>query len=228
MSDYVIDPPKVSSVPVAGGGLFPVRRIFCVGRNYAEHAREMGGDPSREPPFFFTKPADAVLTGGADMPYPPATSDLHHEMELTIALSKGGVDIAEADALAHVFGYAASLDMTRRDLQGEAKKMGRPWDMAKGFDASAPIGEIMPASRIGHPAGALIELKVNGALRQSSDIGKMIWNIPETIACLSRLVRLEPGDLIMTGTPEGVAACVRGDVLEGSVAGIGTVRTRLV
>jgi fumarylpyruvate hydrolase len=228
MSNYVIDPPKVSTVPVAGGGLFPVRRIFCVGRNYAEHAREMGGDPSREPPFFFMKPADAVLTGGADMPYPPGTSDLHHEMELTVALSKGGVDIAEADALAHVFGYAASLDMTRRDLQGEAKKMGRPWDMAKGFDASAPIGEIMPAASIGHPAGALIELKVNGAVRQSSDIAKMIWNIPETIACLSRLVRLEPGDLIMTGTPEGVAACQRGDVLEGSVAGVGTVRTRLV
>jgi fumarylpyruvate hydrolase len=228
MSDYVIDPPKVSAVPVAGGGLFPVRRIFCVGRNYAEHAREMGGDPSREPPFFFTKPADAVLTGGADMPYPPATSDLHHEMELTIALSKGGVDIAEADALGHVFGYAASLDMTRRDLQGEAKKMGRPWDMAKGFDASAPIGEIMPASLIGHPARGLIELKVNGVVRQSSDIAKMIWNIPETIACLSRLVRLEAGDLIMTGTPEGVAACKRGDVLEGSVAGVGTVRTRLV
>jgi fumarylpyruvate hydrolase len=174
------------------------------------------------------KPADAVLTGGADMPYPPGTSDLHHEMELTVALSKGGVDIAEADALSHVFGYAASLDMTRRDLQGEAKKMGRPWDMAKGFDASAPIGEIMPAARIGHPATGLIELKVNGAIRQSSDIAKMIWNVPETIACLSRLVALQPGDLIMTGTPEGVAACVRGDVLEGSVAGIGTVRTRLV
>jgi fumarylpyruvate hydrolase len=227
MSNYVIDPPTISSVPVAGGGLFPVRRIFCVGRNYAEHAREMGGDPTREPPFFFTKPADAVLTGGADMPYPPATSDLHHEMELTVALAKGGVNITEADALAHVFGYAASLDMTRRDLQGEAKKMGRPWDMAKGFDDSAPIGEIMPASRIGHPAAGLIELKVNGAVRQSSDIAKMIWNIPETIAYLSRLVALQPGDLIMTGTPEGVAACVRGDVLEGSVAGIGAVRTRI-
>jgi fumarylpyruvate hydrolase len=228
MSDYVIDVPKISAVPVAGGGLFPVRRIFCVGRNYAEHAREMGGDPSREPPFFFTKPSDAVLTGSADMAYPPGTSDLHHEMELTVALAKGGVDIAEAEALAHVFGYAASLDMTRRDLQGEAKKMGRPWDMAKGFDASAPIGDIMPASRIGHPATGLIELKVNGTVRQSSDIAKMIWNIPETIAYLSRLVALQPGDLIMTGTPEGVAACIRGDVLEGSVAGIGTVRTRLV
>jgi fumarylpyruvate hydrolase len=227
MSNYVIDAPKISAVPVAGGGLFPVRRIFCVGRNYAEHAREMGGDPSREPPFFFMKPADAVLTGSADMPYPPGTSDLHHEMELTVALSKGGVNIEEADALSHVFGYAASLDMTRRDLQGEAKKMGRPWDMAKGFDASAPIGEIMPASRIGHPATGLIELKVNGAIRQSSDIAKMIWNIPETIAYLSRLVTLQPGDLIMTGTPEGVAACVRGDLMEGSIAGVGSVTARV-
>jgi fumarylpyruvate hydrolase len=208
--------------------LFPVRRIFCVGRNYAEHAREMGGDPSREPPFFFCKPADAILTNGADMPYPPSTSDMHHEMELTVALAKGGVEIAEADALAHVFGYAASLDMTRRDLQGEAKKMGRPWDMAKGFDFSAPIGEIMPAAHIGHPSSGLIELRVNGVVRQSSDIAKMIWNIPETIAYLSRLVALMPGDLIMTGTPEGVAACQRGDVLEGSVAGVGTVRTRIV
>ncbi len=154
MSDYVIDLPAISAVPVAGGGLFPVRRIFCVGRNYAEHAREMGGDPTREPPFFFMKPADAILTHGANMPYPPGTTDLHHEMELTVALAKGGVNIAEADALNHVFGYAASLDMTRRDLQGEAKKMGRPWDMAKGFDASAPIGEIMPAARIGHPRPA--------------------------------------------------------------------------
>jgi fumarylpyruvate hydrolase len=228
MSHYVIEPPKVSAVPVLGGGLFPVRRIFCVGRNYAEHAREMGGDPSREPPFFFCKPADAILTNGADMPYPPGTADLHHEMELTVVLAKGGVNIAESEALAHVFGYAASLDMTRRDLQGEAKKMGRPWDMAKGFDASAPIGEIMPAAQFGHPASGLIELRVNGAVRQSSDIAKMIWNIPETIAYISRLVTLQPGDLIMTGTPEGVGACERGDVLEGSVAGIGMVRTRIV
>jgi fumarylpyruvate hydrolase len=228
MSHYVIDPRGVPAVPVQGGGLFPVRRIFCVGRNYAEHAREMGGDPMREPPFFFCKPADAVLTQAADMPYPPATSDLHHEMELTVAIAKGGVDIGEAEALQHVFGYAASLDMTRRDLQGEAKKAGRPWDMAKGFDASAPIGEIAPASVIGHPASGAIELRVNGAVRQSSDIGRMIWNVPETIAYLSRLVALQPGDLIMTGTPEGVAACQRGDLLEGTVAGVGSVRTRIV
>ncbi len=227
MSSYVIDPPAIVAAPVKGGGLFPVRRIFCVGRNYAEHTREMGGDPNREVPFFFCKPADALVTGGADMLYPTATSDLHHEMELVVALAKGGKDIAEADAMAHVFGYAAGLDMTRRDLQGEAKKAGRPWDMAKGFDHSAPMGEIVPASAVGHPAAGLIELKVNGAVRQSSDIAKMIWNIPETIAYLSRLVELKPGDLIMTGTPEGVAACVRGDMLEGHVAGVGTVKTRL-
>lgn len=228
MSAHVVPAPALVTVPVAGGGLFPVRRIFCVGRNYAEHAREMGGDPTREEPFFFTKPADAVVTGGADAPYPPATQDLHHEMELVVAIGAGGRDIAEAEALAHVFGYAAGLDMTRRDLQAAAKKAGRPWDMAKGFDHSAPIGEIAPAVSIGHPAAGLIELRVNGVVRQSSDLAKMIWSIPETIAYLSRLVTLAPGDLIFTGTPEGVAATVRGDVLEGSVAGVGAVRTRLV
>lgn len=228
MSALVVPAPALVTVPVAGGGLFPVRRIFCVGRNYAEHVREMGGDPTREEPFFFTKPADAVVTGGADAPYPPATQDLHHEMELVVAIGAGGRDIAEAEALAHVFGYAAGLDMTRRDLQAAAKKAGRPWDMAKGFDHSAPIGEIARAVSIGHPAAGLIELRVNGVVRQSSDLAKMIWSIPETIAYLSRLVTLAPGDLIFTGTPEGVAATVRGDVLEGSVAGVGAVRTRLV
>jgi fumarylpyruvate hydrolase len=228
MAHYVIDPPRISAVPVSGGGLFPVRRIFCVGRNYAEHSREMGGDPTREEPFFFMKPSDALVTHGADMPYPPGTDDLHHEMELVVALRSGGVDITEADALSHVFGYAAGLDMTRRDVQGVAKKAGRPWDMGKGFDHSAPIGEIMPATTCGHVSSGLIELKVNGVVRQSSDIAKMIWNIPESIAYLSRLVELKAGDLIMTGTPEGVAACVRGDVLEGHVAGVGSVRTQIV
>lgn len=228
MSNYVIDPPAIATVPVAGGGLFPVRRIFCVGRNYAEHTREMGGDPDREEPFFFTKPADAVVTGGADMPYPTRTNDLHHEMELVVAIGKGGKDIAEADALAHVYGYAAGLDMTRRDLQAAAKKAARPWDMSKGFDQSAPIGEIVPAAKAGHPDAGLIELKVNGAVRQTSDLSKMIWNVPETIAYLSGLVELAPGDLIMTGTPEGVAAVQRGDLMEGTIAGVGTVRTRIV
>jgi fumarylpyruvate hydrolase len=225
--DLVFSAPALTTVPVAGGGLFPVRRVFCVGRNYAEHSREMGGDPTREEPFFFCKPADALVTGGKDMPYPRATSDLHHEMELVIAIGTGGANIALADALSHVYGYAAGLDMTRRDLQAAAKKAGRPWDMAKGFDASGPIGEIAPVSAIGHPAAGLIELKVNGAVRQTSDISKMIWNVPESIVFLSGLVRLEPGDLIFTGTPEGVAAAVRGDVLEGHVAGVGTVRTRI-
>ena len=227
MPETVIPAPPTVTIPVAGGGAFPVRRIFCVGRNYAEHAREMGHDPDRELPFFFTKPADAVVTGGADMPYPAMTRDLHHEMELVAALGAGGADIAEADALAHVWGYAAGLDMTRRDMQAEAKKAGRPWDMAKGFDQSAPIGLLVPAAGV-DPAHGAIELKVNGMVRQSSDLSKLIWSLPEVIAFLSKLVRLEPGDLIFTGTPEGVAACVKGDVLEGRVAGVGTVQTVIV
>ena len=227
MSDFVITPPPVPAVPVAGGGSFPVRRIFCVGRNYAEHVREMGGDPTREAPFFFTKPADAVLTGGAGMAYPPRTSDLHHEMELVAAIGNGGSDIRPGEALRHVFGYAAGLDMTRRDLQNEAKKAGRPWDMSKGFDFSAPIGEIVPASRIGHPARGSIELKVNGKTRQSSDLNRMIWSVAETVAYLSGLVLLAPGDLIFTGTPEGVAAVSRGDLLEGVIESVGSVRTRI-
>jgi fumarylpyruvate hydrolase len=228
MTNYVIAPPAVTAVPVAGGGLFPVRRVFCVGRNYAEHTREMGGDPDREEPFFFTKPADALLINGADMPYPTKTKDLHHEMELVVAIGTGGKDIAEADALSHVFGYAAGLDMTRRDLQAAAKKGGKPWDMAKGFDFSGPIGEIAHASHIGHPSAGKIELVVNGVPRQSSDLAKQIWNVPETIAYLSGLVELAAGDLIFTGTPEGVAAVVSGDVLEGEIAGVGSVRTRIV
>ena len=227
MTNYVIDPPAVAAVPVAGGGLFPVRRVFCVGRNYAEHTREMGGDPDREEPFFFAKPADALVTGGADMPYPPKTDDLHHELELVIAIGTGGRDIAENDALSHVYGYAVGIDMTRRDLQAAAKKAGKPWDMSKGFDHSAPIGDIAPASQIGHPAAGRIELKVNGRTRQDSDLAKMIWTVPETIAYLSGLVELRPGDLIYSGTPEGVAAVVAGDVLEGEVAGVGAVRTRI-
>jgi fumarylpyruvate hydrolase len=228
MSDYVIAPPPVAAVPVAGGGLFPVRRIFCVGRNYADHAREMGSDPDREPPFFFTKPADAVLTGGADMPYPPASRSLHHEMELVVAIGRGGADIAPAAALGHVWGYAAGLDMTRRDLQNAAKKEGKPWDMGKGFDHSAPIGDLVPAARFPDPTNGRIALNVNGKLRQQSDLSKLIWSVAETIACLSGLVRLAPGDLIFTGTPEGVAAVERGDLLEGVVEGVGTVRTRIV
>ena len=227
MSDFVIAPPPVPAVPVASGGSFPVRRIFCVGRNYAEHAREMGGDPTREPPFFFAKPADAIVTGGADMPYPAATADLHFELELVVAIGRGGADIAEGDAQAHVWGYAVGLDMTRRDLQAEAKKAARPWDMAKGFDLSAPIGDLVPASATGVLTRGSLELKVNGETRQSSDVSRMIWSVPETIAYLSGLVRLAPGDLIFTGTPEGVGAVRRGDVLEGRVADLPVLRTRI-
>ena len=223
MSTTVIPPPDPVTIPTSSGGRFPVRRIFCVGRNYAEHAREMGHDPEREAPFFFTKPADALLTDGADMPYPPATAELHHEMELVVAIGAAASDAGPAQ----VWGYAAGLDMTRRDMQAEAKKAGRPWDMAKGFDHSAPIGVLVPAAGV-DPGTGLIELRVNGVVRQSSDLAALIWTIPEIIAALSELVRLAPGDLIFTGTPAGVAACVRGDRLEGTIAGVGTVQTTIV
>lgn len=227
MSDYVIPPPPQAAVPVRGGGLFPVRRIFCVGRNYAVHAREMGADPEREPPFFFAKPADTVLTGDADMPYPTATAELHHEIELVAAIGVGGANIAAADALGHVWGYAAGLDMTRRDLQAVAKKAGRPWDMAKGFDLSAPVGLLVPASACGHPCAGRIELRVGGAVRQAGDLGEMIWDVAETVAALSALVRLEAGDLVFMGTPAGVGAVGRGDALVGTIEGVGEVRTTI-
>jgi fumarylpyruvate hydrolase len=222
--EYAIPPPPVASLAIAGShARFPVRRIYCVGRNYAEHAREMGGDPDREPPFFFAQPADAIVADDHAFPYPPQTQDVHHEMELVVALGTGGANLAEARALDHVFGYAAGLDMTRRDLQAAAKKAGRPWDTAKGFDHAAPCGAIMPAARIGHPTAGAIWLKVNGELRQNSDLSQMIWRVPEVIAYLSTLFTLAPGDLIYTGTPAGVAAVHRGDVMEGGVDGVGTV-----
>jgi fumarylpyruvate hydrolase len=226
MADYVIPAPAQAMVPVAGGGAFPVRRIYCVGRNYAEHAREMGHDPDRELPFFFMKPADALVTNGADMPYPVGTKDLHHELELVVALKSGGSDIPESAALDCIWGYAVGLDMTRRDVQGEAKKLGRPWDMGKGFDHSAPIGAMVPAAGF-DPTHGRIELKVNGVVRQSSDLSRLIWSVAETIAFLSKLVRLEAGDLIFTGTPEGVAAVQRGDVLEGRVDGVPPLSVRI-
>jgi fumarylpyruvate hydrolase len=226
-SNLVIPAPPTVTVPVQGGGAFPVRRIFCVGRNYAAHVLEMGGDPRAEPPIFFTKPADAVLTQGADMPYPSATGNLHHEMELVVAIGSGGANIAAAAALDHIWGYAAGLDMTRRDLQAMAAKVGKPWDMAKGFDASAPIGEIAPAARIGHPVRGRIMLRVNGGTRQDADLADMIWDVPAIIAALSALVTLAPGDLIFTGTPEGVGPVVRGDTLHGEIAGVGKVETKI-
>jgi fumarylpyruvate hydrolase len=224
VADLAFAAPDPVLIPVRDGTFLPVRRIFCVGRNYAEHIREMGND-ERDPPFFFTKPADAVVINDAHIAYPGMTTDFQHEIELVVAIGEGGRDIAESDALAHVFGYAAGLDMTRRDLQAVAKKAGRPWDMAKGFDQSAPVGTIVRASEVGHPAKGAITLSVNGAERQRGDLGDQIWSVPETIAYLSRFVALAPGDLIMTGTPAGVGAVMAGDVLEGQIEGVGAVRT---
>lgn len=223
--------PVAATVPVSGSdAVFPVHRIYCVGRNYADHAKEMGGT-GREAPFFFMKPADAILPVSAgqtgEMPYPGMTDDLHHEIELVVAIGKGGSQIAAEDALHHVWGYAVGLDMTRRDLQGEAKKQGRPWCTGKGFDYSAPIGPIYPIGDVGDISAATIHLEVNGTPRQSSRIDKMIWNIAETIEHLSKYFELRPGDLIYTGTPEGVGAVKRGDVLEGAISGLGALRVRV-
>ena len=220
----VFPPSPAPVVPVAGTeAVFPVRRIFCVGQNYAAHAREMGSDPSRTEPCFFTKPGDAVVASGSSVPYPPETANLHYEIELVAALSGGGGNISVEAALGHVFGYAAGIDLTRRDLQAAAKKAGQPWDMAKGFDRSAPIGTIAPAAAVGHPARGGIRLAVNGTPRQSSDLSDMIWSVAEIIARLSRFVELRAGDLIFTGTPEGVGPIQRGDHLEGSIDGVGAV-----
>lgn len=227
MTDLVVPAPGLPSVPTATGGRFPVRRIHCVGRNYAAHAREMGHDPDREPPFFFDKPADAVVTDGGDTPYPTLTAQLEYEVELVVALGAGGRDVPVSDALDLVWGYAVGIDLTRRDLQAEAKRLGRPWDLAKGFDASAPIGTIVPAAGV-DPSSGSITLHVDGELRQSGDLADQIWSVAETIAVLSRAVRLEPGDLLFTGTPDGVGPVSRGSVLRGAVAGVGTVETRIV
>ncbi|WCL53522.1 fumarylacetoacetate hydrolase family protein [Gimibacter soli] len=228
MTDFVIPAPVTTSVPVDGtDARFPVHRIYCVGRNYADHVREMGGDPKSVPPTFFSKPADALVTDGADAAYPPMTADLHFEIELVVALKSGGANIAEADALSHVFGYAVGNDLTRRDLQGLAKKGGSPWDMAKGFDQSAPIGSLVPAAKAGHPATGRIWLSVDGAVRQDADLGDMIWSVPAIIAELSRFVTLAPGDLIFTGTPAGVGAVTKGALIEGGIDGVGTLRHRI-
>jgi len=232
--NYVIPPPAVTTLPVRGSdALFPVRRVYCIGRNYAEHAIEMGHDPNKELPFFFHKNPDNVVAcaenmDGGDFPYPSATSDVHHEIELVVALKKGGENIPVDRALDRVFGYAVGLDMTRRDLQGEAKKMGRPWELGKAFESSAPIGAVVRGSEAGHPNSGAIWLKVNGAMRQQGDLNQMIWKVPEAISYLSGLFRLAPGDLIMTGTPAGVGPVKRGDVLEGHVDGIGDLKVKVV
>ena len=228
---FVFTPPAQVSVPVVGQSEnFPVHRIYCVGRNYAEHAKEMGFT-GREAPFFFMKPADAVLVceegQSADMPYPSLTSNLHHEIELVVAIGKGGKNIPAAQAMEHIWGYAVGLDMTRRDLQGEMKKQGRPWCIGKAFEHSAPITAITPAEQAGDITQAEIWLQVNGQDRQRSQINQLIWNIAETIEHLSHAWELQPGDLIMTGTPEGVGAVQAGDVLQGGISGLGTLRVAI-
>jgi fumarylpyruvate hydrolase len=226
---YVVDPPPQPALPVQGSDrLFPVHRIYCVGRNYADHAIEMGHDPTREDPFFFQKNPDNLIVGGGEFPYPSRSRDVHHEIELVVAIGKGGADIPVETALDHVFGYAVGLDMTRRDLQGEAKKHGRPWEVGKAFEASAPCTRVVPAATIGHPTKGAVWLKVNGQLRQNGDLDQMIWKVPEMIAYLSGLFTLQAGDLIFSGTPAGVAAVQRGDWIEGGVAGVGEIAVKVV
>jgi len=223
MTDYAVPPLPPTTLPILGSGsLFPVRRVFCVGRNYGLHVKEMGGDPKEQPPLFFTKPADAVVGPGGAVPYPSATKDLHHEIELVAALKAGGSDLSPEAALNLIFGYAAGVDLTRRDLQGAAKRDGQPWDSGKAFDASAPVGAIRPADQVKDLGGA-IRLKVNGEVRQDGRLSDMIWSVAEVIAQASRLWRLEPGDLIFTGTPDGVGPLHRGDLVLGEIDGVGEV-----
>ncbi len=229
MTEYVITPPAIASLAVAGtSARFPVRRIFCVGRNYAAHAREMGRDPDREPPFFFMKPADAVVDTGAAIAYPPETKNFHYEIELVVALSKGGTDIAPEQALDHVYGYGIGIDLTRRDLQLAARDLGRPWDWGKSFDHSAPIAPLQKLAQTGHPAQGRIWLAVNGVTKQDADLSELIWNVPEIISTISRSMKLAPGDIIMTGTPAGVGPIVRGDHVTGGIAGVGEIEIRVV
>jgi fumarylpyruvate hydrolase len=229
MMQFEFAPPMASTVEIAGSDTrFPVHRVYCVGRNYAAHAREMGMDPVREPPFFFSKPADAVVANGAAVPYPPRTANLHHEIELVVAIGEGGRDIPLANALAHVFGYAVGNDLTRRDLQFEAREKGQPWDVSKGFDHSAPVSGIRRARDIGHPERGRIWLEVNGETRQQADLSELIWSVPEIIVELSTLFELRPGDLIFTGTPAGVGPVKPGDSLIGGVDGLETLRTTIV
>ncbi len=230
---YVVNPPAVVAVPVKGSeDTFPVRRVYCVGRNYAAHAREMGFDPDREPPFFFCKPADAVIPVAEgetfDMAYPAETKNFHYEIELVAAIGKGGFNIPLEQALEHVWGYAVGLDMTRRDLQMKMREAGRPWEIGKAFDESAPIGPLYPVAQCGHLEKANIHLDVNGATKQDSSIDKLIWSVAETVSYLSKFFRLEPGDLIYTGTPEGVGPVVAGDLMVGSVEGLGKLSVKVV
>ncbi|CAG9175182.1 fumarylacetoacetate hydrolase family protein [Cupriavidus respiraculi] len=233
MTEFVFAPPAPNGVPVRGGSArFPVRRVYCVGRNYAAHAREMGSDPDREPPFFFCKPADAVsyVADGetGSFPYPPGSNNVHYEVELVVAIGKGGRDIPVEQASGHVFGYAIGLDMTRRDLQNESKKTGRPWETGKAFDHSAPIGPIVPVADVGHPAKGAVTLAVNGVEKQRGDLSDLIWSVPEMVSYLSRLFELQPGDLIYSGTPEGVGPVVKGDVMHCVIDGVGELTVKVV
>jgi fumarylpyruvate hydrolase len=233
MAEYVFAPKAPVTLTVIGTSkVFPVRRVYCIGRNYAAHTREMGGNPDREPPFFFMKPGDGVQAAMpgrlTSHPYPPGTSDYHHELELVAVLRKGGRDIAEVDALTHVYGYAVGLDMTRRDLQGEAKKLQRPWEIGKSGENAAVIGAITPRAKAGSVLAASLALNVNGNPRQSATTADMIWSLPEQIAVLSRYFTLAPGDAIMTGTPDGVASVQRGDIMEGSIGGLQPMRVKVV
>jgi fumarylpyruvate hydrolase len=227
MPDLVIPAPAVPTIPVDGGGSFPVRRVYCIGRNYAAHAVEMGHDPNRESPFFFQKNPDNLDASG-EFPYPAHSADVHHEVELVVALKSGGTNIAVADALDHVWGYGVGLDMTRRDLQGEAKKLGRPWEIGKAFERSGPVGPLTPASKTGHLNHGRIELKVNGALKQEGDMNQMIWKVPEMISFLSEYFEIKAGDVIMSGTPSGVGPVARGDTMTASIEGLGTLAVKVV
>lgn len=230
-SAYVIAAPQLPTLPVAGtDALFPVHRIYCVGRNFADHAIEMGHDPSREPPFFFQKNPDNLVLAdgaGATLPYPARSSDVHYEIEMVVALKSGGENIPLDRALNCVYGYGVGIDLTRRDLQGEAKKLGRPWEVGKAFEQSAPASTLIPAETIGHPSEGRVWLSVNGAVKQDGNLNQMIWKVPEMISELSTLFRLQPGDLIFAGTPAGVGPLRRGDVLEGGVDGVGTLKVTI-
>ncbi len=228
MTEYVFTPAPTPSLAVQGSDArFPVRRVFCVGRNYREHAREMGHDPDREPPFFFMKPADAVVPAKGVIAYPPLTADLHHEVELVVAIGKGGVDISPEEALSHVWGYAVGIDLTRRDLQAQAKKLSRPWEWAKAFDESAPTTALQPVSAVGHPATGKIWLKVNGEQRQVGDLADLIWSVSEVISHASKSVALKPGDLIFTGTPAGVGVLQPGAAVTAGIDGLGELQFTL-
>lgn len=228
MSQYAIETPPVVALPVAGSdALFPVRRVYCIGRNYAAHAIEMGHDPNREPPFFFQKNPDNLDPSG-EFPYPPKSSDVHHEAEVAVMLKSGGSNIPLDAALDHVFGYALALDMTRRDLQGEQKKLGRPWEIGKAFEHSAPIGPVHPASEVGHPDQGRIALAVNGEPRQEGDLNQMIWKVPEMISYLSEYFTLAAGDVILSGTPSGVGPVQKGDVMQLDVDGLGSMTVKVV